>query len=103
LLIQAYIDANLYHYNPGGSNNAPTAEFIVPGTSYRVVPVHGLTATNDIYAFRMSNIFLGTDLQGEEESFELWYSQDDRNVKFSSSMKIGVQFAFMDEVIKFEA
>lgn len=103
LLVQAYVDANLFHYNPGNENTPPAAEFKVPGTAYSVVPVHGLTDTNDIYAFRMSNIFLGVDLQGEEDNFEMWYSQDDRNVKFSSSFKIGVQLAFMDEVVKFEA
>lgn len=103
LLIQAYVDANLYHYNPGTENNAPAAEFKVPGTSYSVIPVHGLTGTADIYAFRMSNIYLGVDLQGEEDNFEMWYSQDDRNVKFSASFKMGVQFAFMDEIVKFEA
>jgi hypothetical protein len=103
LLIQKYVDLNLYHYNPGSDSNNPASEFIVPGTSYKVIPVHGLTGTNDIYAFRMSNIFLGVDLQGEEDNFEMWYSQDDRNVKFSASFKIGVQFAFMDEVVKFEA
>ena len=103
LLVQAYGDANLFHYNPGNENTPPAAEFKVPGTAYSVVPVHGLTDTNDIYAFRMSNIFLGVDLQGEEDNFEMWYSQDDRNVKFNASFKIGVQFAFMDEVVKFEA
>jgi hypothetical protein len=103
LLIQAYVDANLYHYNPGTENTPPAAEFKVPGTSYSVVPVHGLTDTSDIYAFRMSNIFLGVDLQGEEDNFEMWYSQDDRNVKFSASFKMGIQFAFPDEIVKFEA
>lgn len=103
LLIQAYVDANLYHYNPGTENTPPAAEFKVPGTSYSVVPVHGLTDTNDIYAFRMSNIFMGVDLQGEEDNFEMWYSQDDRNVKFSASFKMGIQFAFPDEIVKFEA
>ncbi len=103
LLIQAYVDANLYHYNPGTENNAPAAEFKVPGTSYSVVPVHGLTGTNDIYAFRMSNISMGVDLQGEEDNFEMWYSQDDRNMKFSASFKLGIQFAFPDEITKFEA
>lgn len=103
LLIQAYVDANLFHYSPGGENNSPAAEFRVPGTTYSVVPVHGLTGTNDIYAFRMSNIFMGVDLQNEEDNFEIWYSQDDRNVKFSASFKVGVQFAFMDEIVKFEA
>lgn len=103
LLIQKYVDLNLFHYNPGTVQNAPSAEFVVPGTSYKVIPVHGLNDTNDIYAFRMSNIFLGVDLQGEEDNFEMWYSQDDRNVKFSANFKIGVQFAFMDEIVKFEA
>jgi hypothetical protein len=103
LLIQKYVDLNLYHYNPGSTQNAPNSEFIVPGTSYKVIPVHGLTGTNDIYAFRMSNIFMGVDLQGEEDNFEMWYSQDDRNVKFSASFKIGIQFAFPDEIVKFEA
>lgn len=103
LLIQKYVDLNLFHYNPGTVQNAPAAEFVVPGTSYKVIPVHGLNDTNDIYAFRMSNIFLGVDLQGEEDNFEMWYSQDDRNVKFSANFKIGVQFAFMDEIVKFEA
>jgi len=51
----------------------------------------------------MSNIFLGVDLISEEDQFELWYSQDDRNVKFSANLKIGVQIAFPDEVVKFEA
>ena len=103
LLIDKYVTLNLYHYNPGTVNNEPNAEFKVPGTSYSVIPVHGLTGTNDIYAFRMSNIYLGVDLQGEEDNFEMWYSQDDRNVKFSASFKMGVQFAFMDEIVKFEA
>jgi hypothetical protein len=103
LLIQKYVDLNLFHYNPGSTNNAADSEFLVPGTSYKVIPVHGLTGTNDIYAMRMSNIFLGVDLISEEDQFELWYSQDDRNVKFSANMKIGVQLAFPDEVVRFEA
>jgi hypothetical protein len=103
LLIQKYVDLNLFHYNPGSTNNAADSEFLVPGTSYKVIPVHGLTGTNDIYAMRMSNIFLGVDLISEEDQFELWYSIDDRNVKFSANMKIGVQLAFPDEVTKFEA
>jgi hypothetical protein len=103
LLIQKYVDLNLFHYNPGSTNNAADSEFLVPGTSYKVVPVHGLNGTNDIYAMRMSNVFLGVDLISEEDQFELWYSQDDRNVKFSANLKIGVQLAFPDEVVRFEA
>lgn len=103
LLIEAYVDANLYHFNPGGNNKDAQSEFIVPGTGYRVIPVHGLDNTKDLYAFRMSNIFLGTDLLGEENQFKIWYSDDDDNIKFAARAKMGVQFAFMDEIVKFEA
>ena len=103
LLIEAYVDANLYHFNPGGDNKNANSEFIVPGTGYRVIPVHGLDNTIDIYAMRMSNIFLGTDLLGEENQFKIWYSDDDDNIKFAARAKMGVQIAFPDEVVKFEA
>jgi hypothetical protein len=103
LLIEAYVDANLFHFNPGGNNKNATSEFIVPGTGYRVIPVHGLDNTKDLYAMRMSNIFLGTDLLGEENQFKLWYSDDDDNIKFAARAKMGIQLAFPDEVVKFEA
>lgn len=103
LLVQGYIGLNLYHYNPGADKENPNAEFVVPGYGYKVVPVHGLDGLKDIYAFRMSNIYMGTDLQNEEEQFKMWYSQDDDNIKFSVRFKFGVQFAFMDEIVKFEA
>lgn len=103
LLVQGYIALNLYHYNPGVDKQNPAAEFVVPGSSYKVVPVHGLDDLDDIYAFRMSNIYMGTDLQNEEEQFKMWYSQDDDNIKFSVRFKFGIQFAFMDEIVKFEA
>ena len=83
------------------------AVFTVPGTNYKVIPVHGLDDTNGdtacIYAFRMSNIFLGTDLLDEENKFWIRWSEDDENIKFTARMKIGVQFGFIDEIVKFEA
>lgn len=103
LLIEAYVDANLYHFSPGTNNKDFNSEFIVPGTGYRVIPVHGLDGTKDIYAFRMSNIFMGTDLISEDSQFKIWYSDDDDNIKVAVRGKIGVQFAFMDEIVKFEA
>ena len=102
-LIQAYVDANLFHFAPDSKIDDNSAAFTVPGTSYKVIPVHGLDGTDDIYAFRMSNIFLGTDLLDEENKFWIRWSEDDENIKFTARMKIGVQFAFVDEIVKFEA
>lgn len=105
-LVDAYVDANLFHYPPDAKIDDDNAIFTVPGTSYKVIPVHGLDAADAdacIYAFRMSNIFLGTDLLDEENKFWIRWSEDDENIKFTTRMKIGVQFGFIDEIVKFEA
>jgi len=102
-LIQAYVDANLFHFAPDAKIDDNSAAFTVPGTSYKVIPVHGLDGTDDIYAFRMSNIFLGTDLLDEENKFWIRWSEDDENIKMTVRMKVGIQLAFVDEIVKFEA
>jgi hypothetical protein len=102
-LIQAYVDANLFHFAPDAKIDDNSAAFTVPGTSYKVIPVHGLDGTDDIYAFRMSNIFLGTDLLDEENKFWIRWSEDDENIKMTVRLKIGIQLAFVDEIVKFEA
>lgn len=102
-LVDGYVSLNLFNYAKNEKYDDDNASFIVPGTNYKVIPVHGLDGTDDIYAFRMSNIFYGTDLLGEENQFWIRWSEDDENIKFTARMKAGVQFAFMDEIVKFEA
>lgn len=98
IIVDAHVNANLFNY---GGQNIGDGEFTIPGTNYKVVAVHGLDGTSDLYAMRLSNMFLGTDLINEENNVEMWYSQDDRNVKFHVGFKMGVQFAFPDEIVKF--
>lgn len=76
-------------------------EFVLPGTTIRVVAVQGLNGTNDIIAARLSNLFLGTDLLNEEEKFEIFYAKEADQVRFVSEFKMGVNFAFPDEIVKF--
>jgi len=105
-LIQAYVDQNLFHFAPDAKWDDNNAVFTIPGSNYKIIPVHGLDSADAdacIYAFRMSNIFLGTDLLDEENKFWIRWSEDDENIKFTARMKIGVQFAFVDEIVKFEA
>lgn len=97
-IVDAHVNANLFNY---GGQNIGDGEFTIPGTNYKVIAVHGLDGTNDLYAMRLSNMFLGTDLIDENNNVEMWYSQDDRNVKFHVGFKMGVQFAFPDEIVKF--
>ena len=77
------------------------SEFVLPGTTIKVVAVAGLNGTNKVYAMRLSNLFLGTDLLNEEEKFEIFYAKEADQVRFVSQFKIGVNIAFPDEVVKF--
>lgn len=90
-------DANLFHYDA----NATDFEIVIPGTNIRVIAVNGLNGTDRIIGARLSNLFLGVDLEDEEEDFEMWYSPDDRVVKLSVAFKYGVQFAFPDQIVEY--
>ena len=91
-------NANLFHYQ---INEKADNEFILPGTTIKVVAVQGLNSTNKIYAMRLSNMFLGTDLLNEEEKFEIFYAKEADQVRFVSEFKMGVNFAFPDEIVDF--
>jgi len=90
--------ANQFHYTVDQKANG---EFVLPGTTIRVMAVQGLNGTGDIVAARISNLFIGTDLLNEEERFEIFYAKEADQVRFVSEFKMGVNFAFPDEIVKF--
>lgn len=93
--IQEMVDANLYHYSADNTNG----EFTMPGTTIKVVALDGLNGTKKIVAGRASNFFYGADMEGDEEKFEFWYSQDNREFRLAIEFNAGVQVAFPDEVV----
>ena len=98
LIVDAHVTANLFNY---GSQNIGEGTFTIPGTAYVVEAVHGLDGTNDLYAMRTSNMFFGTDLLNEQDKVDMWYSQDQRTVRYHIGFKAGVQVAFPNEIVKF--
>lgn len=90
--------SNLYHYQFDGKANS---EFYLPGTNIKVIAVQGLNGTGDIVAMRISNLFIGTDLLNEEERFEIFFAKEADQVRFVAEFKMGVNFAFPDEIVKF--
>jgi hypothetical protein len=90
--------SNLFHYK---YDEAANGQFFLPGTNVRVIAVQGLNGTNDIVAARISNFFIGTDLLNEEERFEIFYAKEADQVRFVSEFKMGINFAFPDEIVKF--
>jgi hypothetical protein len=91
-------NSNLFHYS---IDVKADNEFVLPGTTIKVVALQGLNGTNDVFAMRLSNLFLGTDLLNEEEKFEIFYAKEADQVRFVSEFKMGVNFAFPDEIVKF--
>lgn len=91
-------NANMFNYAFDGKANS---EFFLPGTPIKVVATPGLNGTNKIYAIRLSNMFIGTDLLNEEERFELFYAKEADQVRFVSEFKMGVNVAFLDEIASF--
>lgn len=91
-------NANSFTYNV---DTKADAEFILPGTTIKVIAVAGLNGTNKVYAMRLSNLFLGTDLLNEEERFEIFFAKEADEIRFVSEFKMGVNIAFPDEVVKF--
>jgi hypothetical protein len=91
-------NANMFNYSFDGKADS---EFILPGTSIKVVATPGLNSVSKLYAMRLSNAFLGTDLLGEEERFSLFNAIEADEVRFVAEFKLGVNVAFLDEVASF--
>jgi hypothetical protein len=90
-------NANMFNYAFDGKADS---EFVLPGTSIKVVALQGLNGTNDVFAMRLSNLFLGTDLLNEEEKFEIFFAKEADEVRFAAEFKMGVNIAFPDEIVK---
>ena len=90
-------NANMFNYAFDGKADS---EFVLPVTPIKVVALEGLNSTNDVYAMRLSNLFLGTDLLNEEEKFEIFFAKEADEVRFAAEFKMGVNFAFPDEIVK---
>lgn len=87
---------NLYHHNPAIDE---TMEIVLPGTNTKVIAVSGLNGQSYVVAADPENIFYGVDMEGDEEKFDLWYSQDNQEFRLAINFNAGVQIAFPDEVV----
>lgn len=97
---QALIDANNFHYTAVDQVNY---ELTIPGTTLKVIADHGLDSTGDIYGLYMPHVVLAVDLEDEENSYKMWYSEDNNDVRYRVEFKMGVNVAFTNECVKFKA
>ncbi len=96
----ALVTANLFNY---AQNLGGLEEIIIPGSNVKVIPVHGLDSASKtaIICCRLSNLLLGTDLENEEERFEIYFDKSSDLMRFDARFKMGVQIAFPAEIVKF--
>jgi hypothetical protein len=97
-LVNALVANNWFHYKIEQGQNG---EIYYPGTNMRCVAVNGLNGTNRIFTTYQGNFFYGTDLLSDEDQFNMWYSQDNDEVRFMAAFKMGVQMAYPDLVVQF--
>lgn len=103
---QVLMDANLYHVATGtGTQKGLMAE----GSVHEIIPVHGLdgltgSSGDNPFIFALDpdrNLYLGVDMEGEEDNVDLWESKDDQNIKYSFRFRRGWQIAFPSEIVEY--
>lgn len=101
--ISAFTDQNLFNFAPTGSEvSAANGVVIIPGTNYRLTAVHGLDGTSRMFAMRTSNLYGGTDAEGEDQKFSIMEDQFKDFLRFKSQFKYGVNVAFPNEIVQFK-
>lgn len=89
-------NANYFHF---GADYDYQNGIIHPGTMCRVRPVTGLVGTTRKVLTPASNLYFGTDLLDDYESFKIFYSQDNDEVRFISKFKLGAAVAWPEYVV----
>ena len=96
---------NLFHFVAPGDQKG----IVLEGSVHKLIPVHGLdgltgNAGDNPFIFGMDptkNLFLGVDMQDEEEKFDLWESKDDQDVKYSIRFRRGWNVAYPSEIVEY--
>ena len=83
----------------GVTDVAMPESVLIPGTNVRVYGVAGLDGVQKAYMSYKDNFVFGTDMEGDEEKFDLWYSQDNREFRVAIEFVAGTQVAFPDMLV----
>ena len=92
--IQDLVAANLYHFAP----DYKEGEYVLPGTSVRVIAVAGLTGTSAVVGGQLSNFFYGVDAADDAQTLDVWYSKDAREFRIAAGFSMAAQIARPDMV-----
>lgn len=89
---------NLYHM----FDATKYGEIRVENSPYKLKAVHGLDNTSRIIGALPENLYIGVDMEGEEEQAKLWYSNDDDVVRYSFRFRRGWQVGIPAEIVSYQ-
>ncbi|MEO0132865.1 MAG: hypothetical protein ABIK73_08060, partial [candidate division WOR-3 bacterium] len=95
--IQAYNDNRFaYNFQIDERNG-----FTLPSTNVRVQGFEALNGTNKLLAGAADYLLVGTDIEDDFSTINMWYSQDNRAIRISVRMRLGVAIAFVNKFVKY--
>ena len=93
-LVKNLKDAGSFHYTGEQGNFS----FVYPGFNLTIVAMQGFSGSNSILLYHKSNVYWGTDLEGDHEDADFFYSREHRVWKWHLNYRLGAQVAFVNEV-----
>jgi hypothetical protein len=88
---------NLFH----AEANTKAYSSVIPAKNIPIEGVPGLDAQNRIFLYRKSNLFMGVDLESDEDEFRMWNTIDMLNIDYTVRFKMGTAVARTAEVVEF--
>lgn len=80
--------------------DAAVEELVYAGDSrIKLIPVEGLDGSRYVIAGTPDALVYGTDLEGSENVYKVWYSEDDDKFKFRVLFRAGTALRWPDETI----
>jgi hypothetical protein len=94
-------NSNYYHFTALESNDIGYS-IMHPGTNIRILATRGLKGSSRAVLTPAKNLFFGTDMQNDYESFRIWKSEDFNSIFFRALWKQGVQIAYPQYVVNYQ-
>ena len=95
---RAMYEANFFNYaNAETVGSSP----LFGASGIKVEAVHGLTGTTRFFIASASNLFIGTDMENEEEDIRLYENPSTTSLEYTARFKRGTAVGITEEVVEF--
>jgi len=106
---------NLFHVTPLTADQYKSNEIVYPGSNVKVIGLNELNASNAvdsggslptvvknrIFGGSASNFVVGFDVKDDKQNFNVWYSEDNMQLRFNCRFNIGCVNHFVDQIVQY--